>query len=163
MKIEKIVPYKKIGDFARAHKALGRSIVFTNGCFDILHAGHVTYLEEASQYADILIIGLNSDVSVKLIKGESRPIICQEQRLKVLAGLGCVDHVTLFDEPDPARLIEKIVPDVLVKGADWPEEAIVGSKTVKKAGGRVERVDIVPDISTTKIIDKIRHIYGKNN
>lgn len=133
----------------------GAKIVFTNGCFDILHAGHIRYLTQAKQNGDILVVGLNSDASVRIIKGEKRPIVCEDQRAEVLAGLACVDYVTLFDEPDPLRLIRGIKPDVLVKGADWAEDAIIGADVVKAAGGRVERITVVPDISTSLIIQRI--------
>ncbi len=159
MQGNKIVLYSEVGRISATYKSQGRSIVFTNGCFDILHAGHVTYLEAASRQGDILMIGLNSDISIRSIKGEKRPIIIQEQRAKLLAALEFVDHVILFDAPDPEILIEKIMPDVLVKGADWSEDDIIGADVVKAAGGRVERIDLVPEISTTMIIEKILSNY----
>lgn len=133
----------------------GRRVVFTNGCFDILHAGHVRYLAAARSKGHILVVGLNSDSSVRQIKGEKRPLVPENQRAEVLAGLGCVDYVILFDEPDPLNLIQSICPDVLVKGADWPEEALIGAAFVKARGGSVERIAVVPGISTTRIIQKI--------
>ena len=159
MSVEKIASYADIREIASAYRTLGRSIVFTNGCFDILHAGHVTYLEEAARQADILMIGLNSDRSITEIKGEKRPIINERHRARVLSALEFVDHVVLFDTPDPHELIEIIVPDVLVKGADWAEDEIVGADLVKAAGGRVERVRLLPEISTTQIIEKIVSLY----
>lgn len=138
----------------------GKSIVFTNGCFDILHAGHVRYLTAANTLGDVLIVGLNSDKSVKSIKGEKRPIVCQKQRAEVLAGLGCVDYVTLFDEPDPLKLIYIIKPDVLVKGDDWSEDNIIGAEYVKAGGGKIIRIPFAYDISTTDIIRKIVANYG---
>jgi D-glycero-beta-D-manno-heptose 1-phosphate adenylyltransferase len=139
----------------------GNRVVFTNGCFDILHAGHVRYLSQARSYGDVLVIGLNSDKSVKMIKGEKRPIISEMQRAEVLEGLWCVDYVTLFHESDPLRLIEKLMPDVLVKGEDWPEDKIIGADFVCRNGGEVIRVRMVPEISTSDIIQKIIKTYGR--
>jgi rfaE bifunctional protein nucleotidyltransferase chain/domain len=159
------VSQKKIADFdgiralADQYRCDQKSIVFTNGCFDILHAGHVSYLAMAAALGEILVLGLNSDVSVKLIKGEKRPVIGQNHRATVMAALESVDHVVLFDEPDPGRLIENICPDILVKGADWPEDQIIGADFVKENGGRVERIVLEPDISTTEIIERIGRLY----
>jgi rfaE bifunctional protein nucleotidyltransferase chain/domain len=137
----------------------GKRIVFTNGCFDILHAGHVRYLSDARKKGDILVLGLNSDASVKSIKSDSRPVVSQDQRAEVLAGLACVDYITVFDEPDPLALIRAIKPDVLVKGADWEEKKIIGSDLVKSYGGEVVRITMVPDISTSVIIQRILELY----
>ena len=137
----------------------GKRIVFTNGCFDILHIGHVRYLQSAKAEGDILVIGLNSDLSVQIIKGEKRPVIGEQQRAEVLASVGFVDYIILFDEPDPHKLIADIAPDVLVKGADWAEEQIVGADVVKAGGGRVVRVPVVPDVSTSQIIEDIIRKY----
>ena len=137
------------------HKAAGKQIVFTNGCFDILHAGHVRYLTAARAEGDILVVGLNSDASVRVIKGRKRPLVSETHRAEVLAGLGCVDYVAIFDAPDPYRLIQTLMPDVLVKGSDWAEIDIIGADIVKKNGGRVIRVDLLPNVSTSKIIEKI--------
>jgi len=145
-------------EFAAKLKNLRKSglrVVFTNGCFDILHVGHVRYLTAARSKGDILVVGLNSDQSVRKIKGEKRPVVPENQRAEVLAGLRCVDYVILFDEADPLKLIQSICPDVLVKGADWSEEAIIGASFVKDRGGRVERIAVVPETSTTRIIQKI--------
>jgi D-glycero-beta-D-manno-heptose 1-phosphate adenylyltransferase len=142
-------------------RQLGKRVVFTNGCFDILHAGHVRYLSQARSYGDVLVIGLNSDKSVKMIKGEKRPIISEAQRAEVLEGLWCVDYVTLFHESTPLRLIEKLMPDVLVKGEDWSEDKIIGAEVVRGNGGEVIRVRMVPDISTSDIIQKILKAYGQ--
>lgn len=141
-------------------KAAGKQIVFTNGCFDILHAGHVRYLTAARAEGDILVVGLNSDASVRVIKGRKRPLVSETQRAEVLAGLGCVDYVVIFDAPDPYRLIQTLMPDVLVKGSDWAEIDIIGADIVKKNGGRVIRVDLLPDVSTSKIIEKIIKNYS---
>ena len=140
-------------------RASGKKVVFTNGCFDILHAGHVRYLSAAAAEGDLLVVGLNSDVSVRLIKGDNRPIVNQEHRAEVLASLVCVDYVVLFDSPDPLTLIQTLKPDVLVKGADWTEETIVGSEFVKSNGGSVVRITLVPDISTSLIIEKIQKLH----
>ena len=134
----------------------GSRVAFTNGCFDILHAGHVSYLEEARRTADCLVVGLNADCSVRALKGPSRPVNSENDRARVLAALGCVDYVVLFEEETPTRLITALMPDVLVKGADWPEEQIVGAAEVKAAGGRVARISFEHDRSTTALIDKIR-------
>ncbi len=161
--MDKIVTLSEIKALSRQYREAEKIIVFTNGCFDIIHAGHVKYLTHAAGLGDILILGLNSDVSVKQIKGEKRPVIGQDHRSIVVAALACIDHVVLFDEPDPQILIKAICPDVLVKGADWPEEQIIGADFVKKNGGRIERVFLEPDISTTKIIERIGELYyGKH-
>jgi len=147
------------GEASRLKKA-GKSIVFTNGCFDILHAGHVRYLAAARAEGDVLVVGLNSDISVKLIKDEKRPIVNQTQRAEVLSALSSVDFVTLFDEPDPLKLIQDVRPDVLVKGRDWAEKDIIGADFVKANGGKVIRVSTVPDISTSLIIKRIVELYS---
>jgi rfaE bifunctional protein nucleotidyltransferase chain/domain len=157
--MDKMANFVEIKTLARHYKRLKKIIVFTNGCFDIFHAGHVKYLTHTAGLGDILILGLNSDRSVKCIKGEKRPVIGQGHRSIVVSALSCVDHVVLFDEPDPEALIEIICPDVLVKGADWPEDQIIGGDFVKKNGGRIERVTLEPDISTTKIIERIGKVY----
>jgi len=137
----------------------GRKVVFTNGCFDILHPGHVDYLEEARSRGDMLIVGLNSDASMRRIKGEKRPVVPEEDRAAVLAGLSAVDMVVVFDEDDPLAIISRLVPDVLVKGADWDEDKIIGADVVKKAGGEIARIDLTKGRSTTSIIERIRAIY----
>jgi D-glycero-beta-D-manno-heptose 1-phosphate adenylyltransferase len=138
----------------------GKRIVFTNGCFDLLHVGHLRYLSKARACGDVLVVGLNSDSSVKIIKGEKRPIVSQMQRAEILAGLACVDYVTLFYEPDPLNLIMLLMPDVLVQGADWPEDKIVGAREVKENGGEVVRIEFVPGESTSGIIERIVAAYG---
>ena len=161
--MDKLATFSEIKTLSRQYKDAKKSIVFTNGCFDIIHAGHVKYLTHAAGLGDILILGLNSDRSVKCIKGENRPVIGQIHRSIVVAAFECIDHVVLFDEPDPQILIEAICPDVLVKGADWSEDQIIGADFVKKNGGRIERVFLEPDISTTKIIERIGELYyGKH-
>ncbi|MGC9188907.1 MAG: D-glycero-beta-D-manno-heptose 1-phosphate adenylyltransferase [Sulfurihydrogenibium sp.] len=136
----------------------GKKIVFTNGCFDIIHAGHVDYLEKAKSLGDFLVVGLNSDESVRRLKGKDRPVNPQEHRKKVLSALKPVDLVIIFDEDTPERLIKEIKPDVLVKGGDWKVENIVGADFVKSYGGKVLTIDFVYDTSTTKIISKIRSL-----
>ena len=143
---------------AAAHQNRRRA-AFTNGCFDTLHAGHVRYLTAARATADMLVVGLNSDASVRRIKGPLRPLNPQALRAEVLAGLACVDWVVVFDAPDPLDLIRHLSPDVLVKGADWPEDRIVGADWVKSQGGRVVRVDLVADISTTALIRTIQERF----
>ena len=133
----------------------GKKAVFTNGVFDIIHRGHIEYLAKARAAGDALIVGVNSDASVRRIKGPKRPIVHEADRAFVLASLVPVDYVCLFDEDTPEALIRDIVPDVLVKGADWKIDAIVGKDIVEKAGGRVAVIDFVPNRSTTSIIDRI--------
>jgi D-beta-D-heptose 7-phosphate kinase/D-beta-D-heptose 1-phosphate adenosyltransferase len=137
-------------------RAAGKTIVFTNGVFDLLHVGHLRYLQRASELGDALLIGLNSDRSVRRIKGSERPITTESERAEVLEALGCVDGVVVFDEETPRDLIAAIQPDVLVKGADWAEDAIVGRDIVEARGGRVVRVALEPGHSTSAIIAKIR-------
>ena len=138
-----------------ALKRRGKTVVFTNGCFDLLHAGHVRYLAAARAMGDLLIVGVNSDASVRRIKGPTRPIVPLSQRLEVLAALAVVDYVIPFGAATPLALITALSPDVLVKGADWATEDIVGKQIVEKAGGRVARVRIAPNLSTTRLIARI--------
>jgi D-beta-D-heptose 7-phosphate kinase/D-beta-D-heptose 1-phosphate adenosyltransferase len=142
--------------FAEALRRDGRRVVFTNGVFDILHPGHIRYLRQARAFGDALIVGLNADASVRRNKGPERPINSDQERAEVLGALECVDMVAVFSEDTPARIIEAIQPDVLVKGADWAEDAIVGRDTVEARGGRVVRVPVEQGFSTTDIIQKIR-------
>ena len=134
----------------------GTRVVFTNGCFDLVHAGHVRYLEAARGLGDVLVVGLNDDASVRRLKGAGRPILALAERAEVLAGLTAVDHLVAFAEDTPLALIEILQPDVLVKGADWAADDIVGLNLVLARGGRVERVDLVPGVSTSEIIRRIR-------
>lgn len=136
----------------------GKKVVFTNGCFDILHVGHVTYLQQAKAEGQILVVGLNSDESVKRLKGETRPIQCEEDRAKILAALGCVDYVTIFSEDTPKDLIESVKPDVLVKGGDWPVDKIVGADFVQANGGRVKTLTFVNGKSSSSIIERVRRL-----
>jgi rfaE bifunctional protein nucleotidyltransferase chain/domain len=141
---------------AEQARAAGRRVVFTNGVFDLLHPGHVRYLQDARSFGDLLIVGLNADASVRRNKGPERPINPQDERAEVLATLASVDAVVIFDEDTPADIIRLIQPDVLVKGADWAENAIVGRDTVEARGGRVVRVPVEQGHSTTAIVEKIR-------
>jgi rfaE bifunctional protein nucleotidyltransferase chain/domain len=141
-------------------KALGKRVVFTNGCFDLLHAGHARYLWEARQLGDYLIVAVNSDRSVRSIKGPGRPVLGQGARSELLAALGAVDAVVVFDEDDPLRVIQHLLPDVLVKGGDWPEERIIGADVVRQAGGRVQRIPFITGYSTSSIIERIRQAEG---
>jgi rfaE bifunctional protein nucleotidyltransferase chain/domain len=134
----------------------GRRIVFTNGCFDLLHPGHIRSLELARQLGDVLVIGLNSDTSVRQLKGQGRPVIAERERAEILAALESVDAVVIFDAPTPRELIAALLPDVLVKGGDWPGDQIVGREEVEAAGGRVVSIPVVPGYSTTAILKKIR-------
>jgi rfaE bifunctional protein nucleotidyltransferase chain/domain len=146
----------------RRFKRQGKRIVFTNGCFDLLHLGHVKYLERAKSKGDLLIVAINSDRSMQALKGKERPLVPQTERAQVLAGLESVDYITIFNEPTPLRLIKTLVPDVLVKGADWKKDNIVGSDAVKCRGGKVITVPVVKGISTTQIIERIVKRYASN-
>jgi rfaE bifunctional protein nucleotidyltransferase chain/domain len=139
-----------------------KKIVFTNGCFDLIHVGHVRYLQKARVLGDRLVVGLNSDQSVRRIKDPARPLISEDQRAEVLAALECVDYVVLFDEDDPFELIKEIRPDILVKGADWSMDKIIGANLVSSYGGEVKRIELVPSISTSEIINRIISRYSGN-
>ena len=152
----KVVSREELVGVRRRLKAERRSVVFTNGCFDIIHRGHVEYLSKARAMGDVLVVGLNTDASVRRLKGPSRPVVDQDDRAVVMAALAVVDYVCLFSEDTPLELITAIVPDVLVKGADWPIDKVVGREVVESAGGRVQAIEFVPDRSTTSIIDRIR-------
>lgn len=141
--------------FAR-EKRNARRVVFTNGCFDLLHPGHIRSLEQARALGDALIVGLNSDASVRQLKGEGRPVLPQHERAEILAALECVDAVVIFDDLTPREVIARLLPDVLVKGGDWPGDKIVGRQEVEAAGGRVVSVPVVPGYSTSEILRKIR-------
>jgi rfaE bifunctional protein nucleotidyltransferase chain/domain len=155
-KIKNIRAIKSIVARLRARR---KKVVFTNGCFDILHVGHIRYLRKAKSLGDILVVGLNTDRSVRKIKGEKRPIVPQKDRAEVLAALEFVDYVVLFDEPDPFSLIQKVKPTILVKGADWPKDKIIGRDVVEEAGGRVVRIPLVPGASSSGVIERIIQVY----
>ena len=151
----KIVKLPTLKKKVRALHRKKRKVAFTNGCFDILHLGHVSYLQEAKKAVDILIVGLNSDRSVRKIKGPKRPIVDERSRAAVLAALACVDHVVLFDEETPLKLIEALKPDILIKGADWKGKGAVGSECVRAYGGKVKFIRFVKGVSSTRIINRI--------
>ena len=135
----------------------GRRVVLTNGCFDLLHPGHLTLLEAARAHGDVLVVAINSDRSVRRIKGEGRPLVPEGERAETLLALEAVDRVVVYDEPTPLEVVKALVPDVLVKGADWAEDAIVGREQVEASGGRVVRVEMVPGRSTSAMLERIRH------
>ncbi|MDF1577059.1 MAG: D-glycero-beta-D-manno-heptose 1-phosphate adenylyltransferase [Desulfobulbales bacterium] len=153
---DKFVDLPTLKKIVANYRKIGRKVVFTNGCFDILHRGHVTYLEEARRLGDCLVVGLNSDASVRSLKGPERPLNDERSRARVLAGLGCVDHVVVFEEETPLKLICTLTPDVLVKGGDWPVEKIVGAEEVMAAGGEVHSIPLVENFSTSALVDLIR-------
>lgn len=140
-------------------RAAGSNIVFTNGCFDLIHTGHTRYLSKARSFGDLLVVAVNSDASVRAIKGEKRPLTTEADRMETLAALESVDYVVLFDEPDPHRIISEILPDVLVKGGDWPIDKIIGRDIVEARGGRVISVGFIEGASTTGIIERIVKRY----
>jgi D-glycero-beta-D-manno-heptose 1-phosphate adenylyltransferase len=140
----------------REWRAQGRRVVFTNGCFDLLHPGHVALLEAARALGDVLVVAINSDASVRGLKGAGRPLVPETERAETLGALEAVDAVVVYGEPTPREVVAALLPDVLVKGADWAEDAIVGREEVEAAGGRVERVPLVPGRSTTSLVERIR-------
>jgi D-beta-D-heptose 7-phosphate kinase/D-beta-D-heptose 1-phosphate adenosyltransferase len=159
---QKIKARKGLLKIIKDLKAKRKRIVFTNGCFDLLHIGHVRYLEEAKALGDVLVVGVNSDTSVRKLKGPKRPILPEEERTEVLSGLGCVDYVTLFDEIDPLKLITSLHPDVLVKGGDWTKDQIVGREEVERSGGEVFVIPFVKGASTSNLIETILKRYEKS-
>jgi rfaE bifunctional protein nucleotidyltransferase chain/domain len=158
--MNKIYPKDELKAEVDRLKRGGKKVIFTNGCFDILHAGHTRYLREAKKLGDVLILALNSDNSVRSIKGEKRPIVPEDERAEVVASLASVDYVTLFDELTPLALIEFLQPDVIVKGGDWAEKDIVGAEAVGKWGGRVAIMPEIEGASTTNVIEKVLQVYG---
>ena len=144
-------------------KAKDKRIVFTNGCFDLLHVGHVRYLEQARSLGDILVVGMNSDRSVRILKGPRRPILPAKERAEILSGLECIDYITVFDEPTPLELITALQPHVLAKGGDWTKEKIVWREIVEDAGGKVVTIPFVEGSSTTQIIETVLERYGKES
>ena len=156
MKNERIIESENIKKELSGLKKKSKKIVFTNGCFDIIHAGHISYLNEAKALGDILIVGLNSDESVRRLKGADRPVVNERDRAYVLANLKPVDYVVMFDEDTPYELIKKIKPDVLVKGADYKGKSIAGSDIVKSSGGETVLINFIEGKSTSEIIKKIK-------
>jgi D-beta-D-heptose 7-phosphate kinase/D-beta-D-heptose 1-phosphate adenosyltransferase len=151
----------RLAVFVSQQRAAGRRIVFTNGVFDLLHPGHVRYLQEARALGDLLIVGLNADESVRRNKGPARPVNPQAERAEVLSALACVDAVAVFSEDTPAEIIRLVQPDILVKGADWAADAIVGRDTVEARGGRVVRIPVEQGYSTTTILERIKGASGQ--
>jgi len=157
--MNKVIDRKLLKDKLDALRSKGKKIAFTNGCFDILHVGHVRYLKEAKRTADILVLALNSDDSVRTIKGEKRPLVCEAERAELLCALECIDFVTIFSEPTPLQLICYLKPDVLIKGGDWPEDKVVGRDEIREWGGHVTIIPEVAGKSTTNIVDKVISVY----
>ena len=155
---KKVLSLTEAVAFAEHLRHDGKIVVFTNGVFDLLHPGHIRYLQEACGEGDALIVGVNSDRSVSAIKGPGRPITPENERAEVVSGLRPVSAVVIFDEPDPRQIIERLQPDVLVKGADWPADRIVGRETVEARGGRVVRIPLAEGHSSSAIIEKIRNL-----
>ena len=163
MKIDRaggVMSQAGVAAYVAARRGEGRRIGFTNGVFDLLHPGHVRYLQAARLLADVLVVGLNADESVRRNKGPARPVNRQEERAEVLAALACVDAVVIFEEDTPDAIIRLVQPDVLVKGADWPADQIVGRDTVEARGGRVVRIAVEQGHSTTAMLDRIRRTAG---
>jgi D-beta-D-heptose 7-phosphate kinase/D-beta-D-heptose 1-phosphate adenosyltransferase len=158
---QKIKERKELTRIIKDLKAKGKRIVFTNGCFDLLHIGHVRYLEKARALGDILVVGVNSDSSVRMIKGPQRPVLPEEERTEILSGLGCVDYITIFNEVDPLKLITSLHPNVLVKGGNWTKEEIVGREAVERLRGKVVIIPFVQGVSTSNLIETILKRYEK--
>lgn len=157
----KILPLDQLRTERERLRQAGKTVVFTNGCFDLLHPGHVRYLQQARALGDVLIVALNSDRSVRELKGDKRPILSEAERSEVMAALASVDFVTVFDEPTPREIISALLPDILVKGGDWGIDAIVGREEVEAAGGRVMSLAFVEGCSTTDVIERIAQRYAK--
>lgn len=156
----KILPLDQLRTERERLRQAGKKVVFTNGCFDLLHPGHVRYLQQARALGDALIVALNSDRSVRELKGDKRPILAEAERSEVMAALTCVDFVTVFDEPTPREIITALLPDVLVKGGDWGIDAIVGREEVEAAGGKVMSLAFVEGCSTTDVIERIAQRFA---
>jgi rfaE bifunctional protein nucleotidyltransferase chain/domain len=157
---EKLKSLDELAAIAAAARAKGQTVVFTNGCFDLLHRGHVHILRQAKAAGDLLIVGVNSDRSVKSIKAQQRPILPETDRVELIAAMEMVDYVILFDDPDPYKLIAAIKPQVLAKGGDWSSDKIIGADIVEAAGGRVAVIPYLKGFSTTEIIERIRNSNG---
>lgn len=153
--LTKIKNLKEVRDICDELKLKGKKIVFTNGCFDLIHPGHIRYLHEAKRLGDFLVVAINNDSSIKRIKGEKRPIMNEKARAEIIASLSCVDCVLIFGEDTPEKIINLLIPDILVKGGDWNKDEIVGATIVKKAGGKVVTVPYLSGYSTSSIIEKI--------
>jgi len=160
---EKIKRKEDLRGIIKDLKTEGKRIVFTNGCFDLLHLGHVRYLEKAKSLGDILVVGVNSDRSVQSLKGPGRPILPEEERAEILSGLACVDYLTIFNELTPFELISSLQPHILVKGGDWTKETTVGKEVVERSGGEVVILPLVEGSSSSNIIETILKRYEKRN
>ena len=158
-----VLDISQLSSIVDSLKQAGKRIVFTNGCFDIIHVGHVRYLKEARSLGDVLVVGLNSDESVRAIKGMNRPIVPQGERAEVLSSLRDVDYVVIFNEPDPYNTIAALRPDILVKGGDWSIENIIGRDIVESYGGKVCTIPFIEGASSTNIIESIIKKYGEEN
>ncbi len=159
MENSKIKTRSELRTLVAEHQHCGRKVVFTNGCFDLIHVGHIRYLQQARQQGDVLIVAINSDASVRKIKGPHRPVLCESERGRILAAFQMVDYVTVFDEVDPWQIISELRPDILVKGGDYQINEIVGHDLVLKAGGQVLAVPLVPRVSTSGVIQTILARY----
>ena len=157
-----VLDISQLSSIVDSLKQAGKRIVFTNGCFDIIHVGHVRYLKEARSLGDVLVVGLNSDESVRAIKGMNRPIVPQGERAEVLSSLRDVDHVVIFNEPDPYNTIAALRPDILVKGGDWSIENIIGRDIVESCGGKVCTIPFIEGASSSRIIEDIINKYNSN-
>ena len=152
---QKIRSLEELGAQLSWDREKGKKVVFTNGCFDLLHVGHIRYLQQARRMGDLLVVAINTDDSVRKLKGRSRPVQPEQDRAEILAGLECVDYVVSFEQDTPLSVIEHLKPDVLVKGADWPAEQIVGRQEVEGSGGRVATIAYVEGVSTSALIERI--------
>ena len=152
----KVKSWEALSRIVRREQRAGGRVVFTNGCFDLLHAGHATLLERARRLGNLLVVGVNGDRSVRRLKGSGRPVVGVRDRAQLLAALACVDYVTIFNESTPQRLIRRLRPDVLIKGADWGSSRIVGRELVERGGGRVVRLPLLKGYSTSRLIERIR-------
>jgi rfaE bifunctional protein nucleotidyltransferase chain/domain len=159
--LENFLEPTKLAAVLKTLQNQGKKVVFTNGVFDLLHLGHVTYLKEARSQGDLLVVALNSDASVKRLKGPLKPLLPLAERAEMLLALECVDYVTSFEEDDPYNVVKTLKPDVLVKGGDWALDKIIGSDLVKSWGGKVMNIPVVEGRSTTNLIDTVRERYGK--
>jgi len=155
-----ILAIDELINIRKAIKSNNKKLVFTNGCFDILHKGHIDYLNESKKLGDYLVVGINSDTSVRALKGLKRPILPQEERAFIVSNLNAVDFVCIFNEETPLKLIENVLPDLLVKGADWSIDNVVGKDVVEKNGGKVMTINLTPNKSTTNMIETILKIYN---
>jgi len=156
----KVFERKKLAKLLARLRNKGKKIIFTNGCFDLLHAGHVRYLNKAKQYGDVLVVAINTDASVRRLKGKNRPLVSQQERAEVLGGLAAIDYVTFFNEETPEAIISELKPQVLVKGADYKIKDIVGNLYMKKNKGRVVRIPLAKGLSSSNIINDIVRKYG---